>query len=379
MTIGLISLGLQNYLGLVASRARMIQTTSPDTTNKFLMARSAHFSTQALTSIQFLFSNFFNNGALVGGSSDQGLGASATISAGAEFNGSISPVTFGGSTSGTIPNAGTLLSDPVSVSIPASTLFWVRSLWNNAAGTLYNSWQNSFLGEATTISASAVTDQTLSGTIVNSGSPSGISYPPFAVIGRTTTGSVVIIDDSTGAGFDDVEDSSSSNTGFNAKVGKIARSLGNTPFVNLSAGGQTASGWASATSARRAILPYCSEIISGLGVNDLRNGGSSAQLITDLQTIFALSRPGQKIFQTTITPDTGMTSPEATQRATFNTAVRNIISGSTGFYDVASAVEASLNSNTWISNSDTADGLHPSVAGYALIASSGVIGPVVFP
>ena len=141
-------------------------------------------------------------------------------------------------------------------------------------------------------------------------------------------------------------------------------------------------------------------MICELGTNDIANGQTSAQLITSLQGIFALARPGQKIYQTTITPsDSDPGTPSAafttlTQQTpnnnpsvtvTFNTAIRSGSSGLTalnGYYEVDNVFESSTNSRKWLVTGSppyTADGIHPNLAGYLLVPAAGVISPVAWP
>lgn len=384
-------LGSAAYEGLVASRLRMIQSNAPDTTNKYMMARSAHVATDNLTSIKLAFSNFYNAGNLATGSiADIGLGASATITASVEYPAAtFTQVTFSASATGTILDIGILLSDYLTVNIPFGATFWVRTFWHNTAGCLYNAWQNSFLGEATALSATVISDQTMSGTITNSGS---FSYPPIAILGITRTASVIIVGDSIGAGYNDTEDSSASATGYNAKIGLVARSLGTTPFLNLSVAAESANNFLTDATARKLLIPKGSSLITQLGTNDVA-GLTPAQLLAKLQAIWALASSGQKLYQTTITPNTstsdGWTSgagqtPAASNstRITFNTNVRAILSGATGYYDLDSAVESSLNSGLWIFSPSppyTGDGLHPNTAGYAVVQAANLIPTATYP
>lgn len=379
------------YEGLVASRSRMIQSNAPDTTNKYMMARSAHIATENLSSIKLAFSNFYNAGNLATGSiADIGLGASATITASIEYPAAtFTQVTFSASATGTISDIGVLFSDYVPVNIPAGATFWMRTFWHNTAGCLYNTWQNSFLGEATALSTTVISDQTMSGTITNSGS---FSYPPLAVLGMTTNASVIIVGDSIGAGFNDTEDSSASATGRNAKVGLVARSMGSTPFLNLSVAAESANNFLTDATARKLLIPKGSSLITQLGTNDVA-GLTPAQLLAKLQAIWALKWANQKNYQTTITPNTSTSdgwitgagqTPAASNptRITFNTNVRAILSGSTGSYDLDSALESSLNSGLWIfapSPPYTGDGLHPNTAGYAVVQAANLIPAATYP
>lgn len=393
MTVGLLSfVTFGPFEGLVASRARVV-SNALDTTNKFLMGRSAHIASENLSSIKIAIPNFN-----IAGGSDAGSGAAASVTAAIEFNGTFTQVTFASSTSGSVPNNSVLFSDFASVSIPAGSTFWVRIFWHSTGGTFYNSWQNSFLGEAVSLSATTITDQTMGGTITNSGS---FSFPPVAILGITRNLSVIIAGDSIDFGALDVEDSSASATGFNAKVGIIARSLGNIPFLNIAVAGESALSWPGVAQARSLLIQKGSHLVTGYGANDIAVFGSSAAVLaTSLQAIWSLARGGQKIFQRTLIPRTTSTDGWATlanqiivsgnvTRVSFNTNLRGAaVSGLNGFFDATSALESGLNSGLWncpVAGGGTAavilagDGLHPSPAGYGQVASSGVVGPFTWP
>lgn len=380
------------YEGSVASRARVIHTSSftVDTANHFMMMRSAHIATENLTAIKVVFSNFTTNG----GGADLGPGAASPITASVEYPaGTFTQILFSGSATGSIPDARSLFADYVSVSIPSGATFWIRLFIQNTLGVCYNSWQNSFLGEAMNLSATSISDQTMGGTITNSGS---FSCPPMAILGMTTNASVVIVGNSTGVGSPgggDTEDSSASATGFNAKVGLIARSLGSIPFINIAAGGQIAQNWATNSPARSPLIQKGSHLICEMGVNDLNGSRTSAQLIADLQAIFAFGAAFQKKYQTTITPMSTSTDAFATlvnqtarasaaERMTFNNAVRAGSVGPTGFFDIASVLESSVNSDKWIvapTPPYTGDGIHPTPSGYLLVPAAGVISGITYP
>lgn len=366
-----------------------------DTTNKYLMTRSAHIATENLVSIKLAFSNFYNSGSAGGNpQQDTGQGAASTITAAIEYNGTFTQVTFSASSSGSIPDASVLFSDYISVNIPASATFWIRSFVHNTAGLFYNSHQNSFLGESTALSVTAITDQTMGGTITNSGS---FSFPPIAILGMTVNPSVIIVGDSVGAGFNDTEDSSSSATGWNAKIGLIARSLASVPFLNLSVSGETAQSFIAHATARALLIQKGSHLVTQLGINDFQvNGRTAAQVTSDMQTIWALKWAQQKVFQSTITPDpsdpgtpqpayTTLTQqtpfPNDAARVTFNTSARAIITGSNGYYDMTSGLESSLNSGKWTVTPSPpyAGGAHPNASGYAVIAAANLIPAPSYP
>ena len=383
------------YEGSVATRARQSRDQVLDTTDKWLMARSAHVATQNLTSIRIVFSNFKCDGS----GTESGPGAASTIKAGVEYSGSFVQVTFSSSATGTIPDGGILFSDYITVSIPIGATFWVRSLVNNANSLYYNGWQNSYIGEATTLSATSLTDQTLGGTIVDS---FGASWPPLAILGQTNQASVIIVGDSIGYGTLDPENSNNNDvTAFSGKIGIIARSLGNIPFINLAAGGMTANAWLSRAPARSQLIQKGSHILSNMGINDMLQGRTTSQWSADMTTLFGYGASWQKKYQTTLTPvttDPGTPSAAWTtltqqtvtssDRVNCNTAIRAGLSFVNGYFEVADVVESARNSGKWTvtpSPPYTGDGTHPGVnntsnlAGYGLVQSSGVITGITWP
>ena len=186
--MGIFLLGsLAAYEGSVASRARITPIVTADTTNKYMMSRSPHIATENLTSIKPVFGNFTTDGS----GHDAGVGAASAITASVEYPaGTFSQVLFSGSATGSIADINILFADYTTVSIPSGATFWIRSFIHNTAGLFYNPWQNSFLGEAVALSATVISDQTMGGTVTNSGS---FSYPPVAILGMTRNASVVVI------------------------------------------------------------------------------------------------------------------------------------------------------------------------------------------
>lgn len=367
--------------GFVASRCRI--RTGGDSTNGFAMARSAHIASENLTAIRIAYDNPTNVG-------------TSSITQSIEYPaGTFTQVLWGGTTPHTIPGLDQVISDYAIVAggIPAGATFWIRTFWTNTGNnSFYNTWQNTFLGEATQLSATSISDLTMSGTVTNSGA---FSMPPLAIIGVTANPSVLILGDSIAAGIGDTEDSSNSATGFNGKVGYIARSLGNVPFVNRSQSGAQASGIPG-----KAIWGFGSQMITEYGVNDIMvlGGQTSAQLITRLHAILDLRRPGQKAYQTTITDYTTSTDawatvvnqtlqsvPQDAQRVTFNSALRAGTTGLTtltNFIDTASISESSLNSGKWVASPTppyTNDGLHPDAAGHNLLIVAAVVSAPAWP
>lgn len=373
------------YEGLVASRARLL--TNLDTTNKYIGGRYGLLSPQALTSVRLVIGNYYLFG-------DTGTGAPMTCTASVEYPaGTYKQETFSTSASATIANNTLVFGDYVTISagIPANTQFWFWGFCNSTGGVVYFNGQNSFFGEATQASTTSFSDPTLTGIITNNQPTWG--FPPVAVLGMTTNASVIVVGDSIGFGVQDIEDGSSTITGYDGKRGIITRSLGSVPFLNLSNASEIAQGWAISHPAKAQMAPKGSELIDEQGTNDIYvNNRTAAQVWSDKQAIWTLARPGQKIYASCLIPDTTSTdgfltlanqTPVTgnTARVTFNTTGRSGVSGMTGFYDTCIALESSQNSGLTIVTPTPpyTTGIHPTVSGYALVPPSGAIGPVTNP
>jgi lysophospholipase L1-like esterase len=362
------------------------------------MCISAHVASETLTSVKLIFQNFKP----ANFTGDVGNGSAATITAAIEYNGSIdAQVTFSGATSGTIPNGTTLASDYITLPtpIPSGASYFVRKYQTNPNGVYYNNWAASSLGEACNTAASGLTDQTMNtGSLTGGTAQSSYSAPPMAIVGYTVHPSVLIIGDSKTEGTGDGVSDPACN--FCGKIGNVAMSMGNTPFVSIALGSAYAGTWLSWATGRDTLLPYGSQVIMALGINDIDAGTTDALLISYSQAILSAASAPKK-YIATVEPHTNSTDgwltlvnqtnqacygtppcPSPDIRVQFNTSIRAGISGITGYYDVASAVESGFNSTLWVVSPSppyTVDGIHEKPAGYNLIANSGVIVPTSYP
>lgn len=380
------------YEGLVASRARMF-TVLDQSGNTQTMCRSAHIATENLTAIKVAFASFYNGGNIGGVVIDTGSGAATSVKFGIEYPaGTFVQGLFSGSSGGSIPDVGVLWSDYAAVNIPTGATFWIRPLRINANGIFFNQWQNSFLGEACEIGGT-LSDKTISGTISN---VQPWSTPPLAIVGLTTNASVIIAGDSLAAGTGDVEDSSASALGYNGKIGVVARSLGNIPFVNIGRGSAQAQFWATEAVGADAVVQKGSHLAIVLGSNDINGGRTAAQVIADVQTVAALGWTSQKKYPCTILPRATSSDnfatlvnqttqlPFNTIKNTYNATALAILAGTTGTYDLASSLESSSGSGLWVAATPPnvhSDGVHPEPPpqGYQLIVNAGVVSPVSWP
>jgi hypothetical protein len=194
-----LSQGVTPYTGLVASRCVMpnFQTTA----NKQTFSRVNHVAMDNLTTVQFVYCT----AGLGTQYAETYAGAAASVTAGFEYNGVTTPVTFGGSSTGTIPIYGILVSDPITLPTPVPrgmTFYsrtWQSSTWGsvycvslgslNNAGAGVNSQGNFFAV------GNSVADQT-----TGIGAPAGSTglglFGPAAIIGQTTRPSFLLVGDS---------------------------------------------------------------------------------------------------------------------------------------------------------------------------------------
>jgi hypothetical protein len=360
--------------GPVALRCRHMQNLagSTDAVNKYLMTRSAHIATDNLSSISVMIQNYASGGS----------GASFTASV--EYPaGTFTQLLFSGGA--TLSHAASsnrgAFSDYVTIpgGIPNGATFWVRIFMNasTAASWFFLPFQNTFLGEATAVSASALTDMTMGGTITNSGA---ICYPPMAIVGLTSNATVLLIGDSIQQGFNDTEDSSNTATGHDARVGICARSLpAGTPFINAGIGSSLAP--STVNEPLTSLISKSSHVYCNYQANNFDSGAQTEQqVIANIKTLLQNCRPHQKVYQTTMTPDTNLTGSKVTNRAGF---IADLRAGNTdlpilGIIDIASVLDPS-NNNTYVGGATNGSGLHPTTAGYALIPPSGVVPVPVWP
>ena len=372
------------YTGLVATRCGLCEEIN--TTNRQLMSRSSHVSREAITSLRVAIANWY---VPVGSWVETGSGSSATVTASIEYpSGTFTQVTFSGSASGVVSDGATLLSDPVSVTIPDNTPFWVRQYWVSTTGVLINPQDVSgagTVGDGLEMGVSGITDKTMSGTV----SGSDNYCPPVAIIGTTTKPSVVIVGDSIAWGEGDLTGDTTGTFGI------LGRGLqASYAFTNLAQRGDDTALFIAGSTRRQALFPYASHLICQYGFNDIYGAARSAATVLANQATIRGYMKGlgseKFAYQTTITPKSTSTDSWATTgnqtadglngtRLTVNAGIR----GLAYYIELADQVESARDSGKWkVTGSAfgyTADGVHPNTAGYALVRDSGVVGVTEVP
>lgn len=368
----------QVYNGLAATRAQantLLTAGGLDTTNKQMMVRSTHTARNAISSLQIMAANFFVS---QGAAAEVGPGASATITAAIEYPaGTFVQVLFSGSSSGTIPDGGTLLSDSVTISIPSGAQFWVRQYITCTAGIIWNFAYSQITGDKIARAVSGLADETMGGPI--SGGATGMHFP-LAIIAPITSPSIAILGDSIAWGSSDTQTS-------DGYLGFIARTIGPLfGYSNIATPSDRAQKFLLSNTQRAKVIPYCSHFIVEYSTNDFNAGRSLAEVQADLSSIYAMfgARTG---FQTTCLPRTSTTDGGTTTvnqtlpswestRVAFNHALTGGTFGPNGgTFDTSSIVETSTDSGIWkVSPSQwTTDCIHPIAYACGQVASSGII------
>lgn len=389
------SSGLAPYTGLIATRGAV--HNNKHTTNKQANARSSHFARETITSLRLVLGAYavLTSGSTpTAGSGETGSGASQTVEAAIEYpSGTMTRVTFSGSNTGTIADAGTLISDAVSVSIPRGAQFWVRQYITGAGFVVYTSRNglaslSASLGEGSEFAASGLANKVMSGSIPGA---SGTNVYPLAIIGTTSRPTVFFWGDSRAAGTGDTMDSTG-NISYCTKL--LGRSYA---YAGSMIPGDLASASVASNSQRLLLIPYASHIAVQLGINDVGAAVASATILASLQSLWtaiaAVKQPQAKLYQATLEPYTTSSDSWATlanQTVTANEANRVALNTSLraspqtnleSFIDVADVLEAGRNSGKWnvtsLANGWTADGLHASAyanqsAALTVLASMGL-------
>ena len=234
---------------------------------------------------------------------ETGTGGVATIKASIEYPvGTITIAMFTGSSTGTTSSLTNLTSDSVNVTIPAGAKFYVRTWLSNASGII---WNNNAAGDPAAGSqdvfayGGGASDMTAGGNIVSSGSP-GLCYFPIAIIGQGSNRAVLSMGDSRALGLADLAD-------YNMRSGIIERAFDlSHAITNVAHSGDWIRDLSSGSLTNIiAILQYFDYVAISIGINDISNGRTANQLITDYNTLVSKVKGNNRvIILTTINPKT---------------------------------------------------------------------------
>ncbi|HXJ01295.1 MAG TPA: hypothetical protein VNH44_08720 [Micropepsaceae bacterium] len=364
------------YEGFVGTRAGLCVNIVGSHTS--MNSRTTSIATDDIRALKIAYANFYMNGAV-----EIGSGSPAIVSASVEYpSGVFTQIPFvGGQSSGTVASGATLISDYSRVSIPRGATFWIRMFVQNASGVYYNTWDNGAGGDLIN-SGNGLSDLTMGGSISDDGT---FSAPPFAIIGMTSKASVLILGSSVIRGYND------DGTISDFRKGMIAKSFPtDLAFVNLAGDGASGGAWIGSDNGRKALYPYASHAVFELTAVDITNGVSVVAVESVLQSLYQLFGPNVRKTQMTSWARSGSSDGWATagnqtvetnnsHRVSLNTDLRagNFPFLNNGIYEVAWAIENSHDDGKWAvdgtANKYTADGTHPTVAGYDRIVSSGAV------
>lgn len=324
-----------------------------------------HRALKNATDVSLVFGNFHANLGDIKGPNN------ITVKASIEVGGVRYPVSFDGDDSIVIKPGKVAETDKLPIEILEGAYFY--SLTCVSVATLGEKWP---LGITTTPAngeGKTIGDITVTGTPTTSFE---FAYSPVAVRGMVKPSSnVLIVGDSIASGQGD----SPNNLGY------IVRAL-TAEGINhqvVSKGGEKAENFkGKGRIIRMSTISGQTHAIVEYIVNDIMTGRSVAALKADLLDIWtALAMRGLKLYQTTCTPTTTSTDAFVTtgnqaisnaaneaRRKEMNDYIRTCPHPLTDFIDVADIVETSRNSGIWKAGI-TSDGIHPNVAGHALLAA----------
>lgn len=413
--------GTSIYRRQVASRCGAVDDVVPNIQQFQSRSRHQIFNPVSNLVVQFSNEKLKSNNLI------PSYGSAVTIKAALEYNGVVYPLTFNGKRVGTIADGGYIDTDQLNINIPPNATVFIRQLVTLVTtagnpGMLLFKKNNRVLNTSATdldscevttnLAGSPLTDKVDSGTISNSNTiasnatptsnaASAIAWP--AAITTLMAGdnhANLFLGDSISIGANDYPDKVGSGAGILERtIGKRA------PWINVSAFGLASWTYAGQNNdylqgSRPAgivaarLAAYCGRVICAMGHNQL-NTNSPAQVFGDHKVMmenldYINGRPLDYVF-TTILPRTTSTDSWATTAnqtvnysslanyQTYNNYVRaGTFGGYTGrswvgYIDFAGAVESSADSCIWKAPGYTADGIHPTVTGYAALEAGAQI------
>jgi len=346
--------------------------------------RSAHWTRRGgrVSLIRLVFNN-----STIGATGEAVGNAEHTVKASIEYNGVTYPVYFGGTTrTKTLAVDEQAVSDPVAISIPADTQFYVRTYLTVAV--LGEKWPvaqaaNTAIGEgyaSTTDKSDDVSYTSFSAASV---------YCPSAILGythETDTANVMVIGSSSGWGQGDTAEANYYDYGYISRA--LSNQYGYIKYTRASTAMShylTGAGYARLLKWVNVVKP--THIIQQLGSNDLTGGASLATMQSRLAEFWdILGSTGARVIQATYTPVTTSSDSWATLsgqtvvasngvRIQTNEWIRSVPSSAiTGYLETCSVVESAPNSGLWKANGTasayTADGTHVTQLGHQETAAT---------
>lgn len=375
------------YLGPVATSTMIPNTLMASGS---AMTRKCHIARDNISSLKLAYANWWvsviTSGSLLGG--EASTGNDNIVNAWIEYPpGTYTQALFSSSTSGTITNDTTVLSDATSVTIPNGATFYTWTHVTGTGGTNFPYVSSGTVGNPLCTACGEASNFGVS----PPASPGAISdndsgrrgYWPVAILGMTTQPTFFLAGDSRTAGAHEVADSS-------CDIGDLARSVGPSyAYINDGVGGQRAASWFNSSTLQMALSQYASNVIDQLGFNEFDQQSMPVANVEAYKKNIQARFNGRKYADTTIEPWTSSTDLWATTSGqtpntnttgmnTYNDWIRSLPSG-IGFGEISNAVSTAQDSGIWVvngtSNYATNDGIHPTTTGSLLIPAFGGINP----
>lgn len=353
---------------IMTNRGHLANLSQSSGSFRNVVWRNAYWSSkrQPMTSVTLVYSNSF----LDASGEHDGLNT-IFVTAAIEYNNGHYPVSFGATRECTIAPGGIAKSDPVTVSIPPDTMFWVRQNVRTANATEkyptgYVSLASLGEGYSTTTPLAQVDALgALTGVLQSN------MFGPVAVLGtsiETAPPHVAIFGSSSAFGTGE----NFAALGVRGDRGYLQRLVSNNfGQVVMATAGDNLGQWLSASSRRMAILAATrpSHVVNQLGSNDILNSASAATVQSRLQTLWdQLAAAGYRVLQTTFSPSStgswatlaGQTPTFTATRAQVNAFIRTVPPPLVGVLDVMAITESSPGSGLWRIDGGpwTADGTH---------------------
>lgn len=364
------------------NRASMPYSGLSSGSNLSTTYRARYRTAIAVTSLRFVFTNSRLAAAPSEIDNPNTTTYEATVETGVGTN--TVPITFNGGASSVVLGPGqSVVSDPVTITFPANTDFFVRT--RCTAAVLGERWPT---GRAMVTAQGEGYSATnfLTGTVpalsgANAAAPSAILAPNLLAL-RNTVG---IIGSSSAQGQGDTADEA-------LDVGYLSRACraNGVGFTGLAVGSDTIAKFLATNTRRFQHMrdTGVNVVIFQLGSNDLTSGRTLAQIQGDLKTSWKLLRDfGVDIYQTTYTTSTTSTDSWATmvnQTVHASNPVRQALNAwlyeirndreFTRYIDVHTPTEGvGADLGKWVVNGSanfaTVDGLHLSPSMHATVAS----------
>jgi hypothetical protein len=268
---------------------------------------------EAVTAVRLVWSNFY----VPSGSGETTNAYTLTIKASVEDTTLIGgrtagttliPVFFNGKRTATLEAGGILISDPVYINTPDSWALFVRTYVSVASGERWPTPYPTSTTASVQLDGSGVNEGVTTGSdLTDSGSLSGSSAFAFGPTG-------IVADARTDAQTHAVllaGDSITKRNGVINAVGSYqeqATMNAGLPTMRIACGGESFSFIKSQANfwRRMQLARFSRHVISGYGINDVRNGSSLATLQADAIAVWTMfARLGLQVHQTTLLPNPG--------------------------------------------------------------------------